>query len=210
MLGTAWVVEGPRLTRAGVRSLQTSDSTESTTQTAATSVRTPYDQTHDVSIFIDNETRMRVIDYCGVRPCSALLPNLGVTADPPPCRPSQPSWQNLRGDTRMTRGAMMEYLESFWTRVHETQAPAVHRASFKAATAPTPLLLSMVRLTFSQLDWVGQIVVDAEVPSLDRLQMLLGCYFSSPEAYKLACNLHSGFRGKVLCVSSIEFPLSSL
>ncbi|ORY89416.1 fungal-specific transcription factor domain-domain-containing protein [Leucosporidium creatinivorum] len=91
---------------------------------------------------------MRVIDYCG------------------------PSWQNLRGDTRMTRGAMMEYMELFWTRVHETQAPAVHRASFKASTAPTPLLLSM---------------------------MLLGCYFSSLEAYKLACQLHSGFRGKVLC-----------
>lgn len=31
----------------------------------------------------------------------------------------------------MTRGAMMEYMDLFWTRVHETQAPAVHRASFK-------------------------------------------------------------------------------
>ncbi|KAM0791367.1 hypothetical protein ACM66B_005832 [Microbotryomycetes sp. NB124-2] len=102
----------------------------------------------DTSIHVENETRARVIDYLG------------------------PNFRHLRSDNRMSRTAMMEYLELFWSRVHETQAPAVHRASFVAATAPAPLLLSM---------------------------MLLGCYFASDKAFKLAQQLHPVFRGKVLC-----------
>ena len=34
--------------------------------------------------------------------------------------------------------------------------------------------------------------------------MLLGCYFASKDAYKLAGQLHPAFRGKVLCVSRNE------
>ncbi|KAK4053928.1 hypothetical protein OIO90_003765 [Microbotryomycetes sp. JL221] len=108
----------------------------------------PLDDNTDKSVFIENETRSRVIDYLGN------------------------DFRHLRSDNRMSRTAMMEYLELFWSRVHETQAPAVHRASFVAANAPAPLLLSM---------------------------MLLGCYFASDKAFKLAGQLHPVFRGKVLC-----------
>jgi len=68
---------------------------------------------------------------------------------------------------------MAHYLALFWVKVHETQAPAVHRASFRPDKAPTPLLLGM---------------------------MLLGSYFAPPESYQLAVQLHPWFRGKVLCV----------
>jgi len=68
---------------------------------------------------------------------------------------------------------MAHYLALFWVKVHETQAPAVHRASFRPEHAPTPLLLGM---------------------------MLLGSYFAPPESYQLAVQLHPWFRGKVLCV----------
>lgn len=40
---------------------------------------------------------------------------------------------------------MTFYLDLFWVKMHETTAPAVHRASFRPNQAPTPLLLSMVR-----------------------------------------------------------------
>lgn len=70
---------------------------------------------------------------------------------------------------------MAHYLTLFWVKVHETQAPAVHRASFRPGSTQPPLLLAM---------------------------MLLGSYFAPPESYQLAVQLHPWFRGKVLCVSS--------
>lgn len=71
---------------------------------------------------------------------------------------------------------MAHYLTLFWIKVHETQAPAVHRASFRPNATQTPLLLAM---------------------------MLLGSYFAPPESYQLAVQLHPWFRGKVLCVRSL-------
>lgn len=58
---------------------------------------------------------------------------------------SQSDWSHLRDDPRLGVQQMAYYLALFWVKVHETQAPAVHRASFRPAAAPTPLLLSMVR-----------------------------------------------------------------
>ncbi|KAL8279204.1 hypothetical protein RQP46_008460 [Phenoliferia psychrophenolica] len=109
---------------------------------------TPSEDRLDPSTFIKPETRLRILDYLG------------------------PEWIGLRGDERMSTTALEEYLSLFWHRVHETQAPGVHRASFKTDTAPTPLLLSM---------------------------MLLGCYFADKEAHVLATKIHPMFRGKVFC-----------
>lgn len=61
----------------------------------------------DPSVYIDNKARLRIIDYMGHE------------------------WKHLRSDVRMSRSAIMEYLELFYSKVHETQAPAVHRASFR-------------------------------------------------------------------------------
>ncbi|KAK4701194.1 hypothetical protein P7C70_g5040, partial [Phenoliferia sp. Uapishka_3] len=109
---------------------------------------TEFLETRDPSTFIDPSTRLRILDYLG------------------------PEWVGLRGDSRMSTKAMSNYLKLFWTRVHETQAPAVHRASLRTEAAPTPLLLAM---------------------------MLLGCYFAEKEAHALAVKLHPMFRGKVFC-----------
>ncbi|BGP24901.1 hypothetical protein JCM10295v2_003821 [Rhodotorula toruloides] len=102
----------------------------------------------DQTTFVDDMTRQRVLDYLG------------------------PEWGHLRDDPRLGVQQMAHYLALFWVKVHETQAPAVHRASFRPNTSPTPLLLAM---------------------------MLLGSYFAPPESYQLAVQLHPWFRGKVLC-----------
>ncbi|SGY24052.1 BQ5605_C019g09007 [Microbotryum silenes-dioicae] len=106
----------------------------------------------DRSTYIDERTRLKVIDY------------LEIEGKP------------LRNDPRMSRAAMVQYLEDFWLRIHETQVPGIHRASFKTNRTKTPLLLSM---------------------------LLLGCYFGPLESQQLAVKLHSFFRGKVIC--SAEF-----
>ncbi|BGP40332.1 hypothetical protein JCM10450v2_004312 [Rhodotorula kratochvilovae] len=103
---------------------------------------------NDPTTFVDDATRTRVLDYLG------------------------PEWEHLRTDPRLGVQQMAHYLALFWVKVHETQAPAVHRASFRPDRAPTPLLLGM---------------------------MLLGSYFAPPESYQLAVQLHPWFRGKVLC-----------
>lgn len=74
----------------------------------------------DWSIYVDSDTRTRVLDYLG------------------------PEWGSLRSDPRMSARNMTFYLDLFWVKMHETTAPAVHRASFRPNQAPTPLLLSMV------------------------------------------------------------------
>ncbi|GAA6059026.1 hypothetical protein JCM10212_001251 [Sporobolomyces blumeae] len=102
----------------------------------------------DWSIYVDSDTRTRVLDYLG------------------------PEWGSLRSDPRMSARNMTFYIELFWVKMHETTAPAVHRASFRPNQAPTPLLLSM---------------------------MLLGSYFAPLDAYQLAVQLHPWFRGKVFC-----------
>ncbi|GJN90701.1 hypothetical protein Rhopal_003715-T1 [Rhodotorula paludigena] len=103
---------------------------------------------NDATTFVDDATRTRVLDYLGS------------------------DWSHLRDDPRLGVQQMAYYLALFWVKVHETQAPAVHRASFRPAAAPTPLLLSM---------------------------MLVGSYFAPAESYQLAVQLHPWFRGKVLC-----------
>ncbi|GAA5894053.1 uncharacterized protein JCM6883_003708 [Sporobolomyces salmoneus] len=102
----------------------------------------------DWSIYVDSDTRTRVLDYLG------------------------PEWGSLRSDPRMSARNMTFYLDLFWVKMHETTAPAVHRASFRPNQAPTPLLLSM---------------------------MLLGTYFAPLDAYQLSVQLHPWFRGKVFC-----------
>ncbi|GAA6001419.1 hypothetical protein JCM10207_006657 [Rhodosporidiobolus poonsookiae] len=102
----------------------------------------------DPTIFVDEQTRLRLLDYLG------------------------PEWSYLHNDARFGTQPMAYYLSLFWIKVHETQAPAVHRASFRPNAAPTPLLLSMI---------------------------LLGSYFAPPESYQLAVQLHPWFRGKVIC-----------
>ncbi|BGP55827.1 hypothetical protein JCM8202v2_003434 [Rhodotorula sphaerocarpa] len=103
---------------------------------------------NDPTTFVDEDTRQRVIEYLGS------------------------DWSHLRDDPRLGVSQMAHYLTLFWVKVHETQAPAVHRASFRPSSTQTPLLLSM---------------------------MLLGSYFAPPESYQLAVQLHPWFRGKVLC-----------
>ncbi|GAA6014946.1 hypothetical protein JCM11491_002366 [Sporobolomyces phaffii] len=102
----------------------------------------------DWSIYVDSDTRTRVLDYLG------------------------PEWGSLRSDPRLSARNMTFYLDLFWVKMHETTAPAVHRASFRPNQAPTPLLLSM---------------------------MLLGTYFAPLDAYQLSVQLHPWFRGKVFC-----------
>ncbi|GAA5828891.1 hypothetical protein JCM11251_005910 [Rhodosporidiobolus azoricus] len=102
----------------------------------------------DPTIFVDEGTRARVLEYLG------------------------PEWSYLSSDARLAAQPMSYYLSLFWVKVHETQAPAVHRASFRPSSTPTPLLLSM---------------------------MLLGSYFAPPDSYQLALQLHPWFRGKVFC-----------
>ncbi|GAA5895962.1 hypothetical protein JCM6882_005572 [Rhodosporidiobolus microsporus] len=102
----------------------------------------------DPTTFVDEATRGRVLEYLG------------------------PEWSYLHSDPRLGAQPMAYYLSLFWVKVHETQAPAVHRASFRPSSTPTPLLLSM---------------------------MLLGSYFAPPESYQLALQLHPWFRGKVFC-----------
>ncbi|GAA5961970.1 hypothetical protein JCM21900_001988 [Sporobolomyces salmonicolor] len=118
-----------------------------------TSAGSPYDMPDQVepidwTIYVDSDTRSRVLDYLG------------------------PEWAHLRTDARLSARNMSFYLDLFWVKVHETQAPAVHRASFRPPQAPTPLLLSM---------------------------MLLGSYFAPLDAYQMAVQLHPWFRGKVFC-----------
>ncbi|POY75151.1 hypothetical protein BMF94_1783 [Rhodotorula taiwanensis] len=103
---------------------------------------------NDPTTFVDEITRQRVIEYLGTE------------------------WSHLRDDPRLGVSQMAHYLTLFWVKVHETQAPAVHRASFRPGSTQTPLLLAM---------------------------MLLGSYFAPPESYQLAVQLHPWFRGKVLC-----------
>ncbi|BGP16440.1 hypothetical protein JCM10213v2_004442 [Rhodosporidiobolus nylandii] len=122
-----------------------------TSVTAASTELPPLDP-NDPTIFVDEQTRARVLEYLS------------------------PEWSFLQDDPRLGAQPMSYYLSLFWVKVHETQAPAVHRASFRPNTAPTPLLLSM---------------------------MLLGSYFAPPESYQLAVQLHPWFRGKVFC--SAEF-----
>ncbi|GAA6028170.1 hypothetical protein JCM8097_006895 [Rhodosporidiobolus ruineniae] len=114
---------------------------------AATTDLPPLDPS-DPTTFVDEATRARVLEYLG------------------------PEWGYLHDDPRLGAQPMAYYLSLFWVKVHETQAPAVHRASFRPGSAPTPLLLSM---------------------------MLLGSYFASPESFQLAVQLHPWFRGKVFC-----------
>ncbi|GAA5975392.1 hypothetical protein JCM11641_004251 [Rhodosporidiobolus odoratus] len=118
-----------------------------TSITAASTDLPPLDPS-DPSTFVDDQTRLRVFDYLG------------------------PEWAYLQDDPRLGTQPMAYYLSLFWVKVHETQAPAVHRASFRPSLSPTPLLLSM---------------------------MLLGSYFAPPESYQLALQLHPWFRGKVFC-----------
>ncbi|GAA5850603.1 hypothetical protein JCM8547_001926 [Rhodosporidiobolus lusitaniae] len=114
---------------------------------AATTDLPPLDPS-DPTTFVDEATRGRVLEYLG------------------------PEWAHLQNDQRLGAQPMSYYLSLFWVKVHETQAPAVHRASFRPSLAPTPLLLSM---------------------------MLLGSYFAPPESFQLAVQLHPWFRGKVFC-----------
>lgn len=119
-----------------------------------------------------------MIDYLGVRPVFFGADPICVQFSDRVA--SQSDWSHLRDDPRLGVSQMAHYLTLFWVKVHETQAPAVHRASFRPSSTQTPLLLSM---------------------------MLLGSYFAPPESYQLAVQLHPWFRGKVLCVSLP--PLSS-
>ncbi|SCV71948.1 BQ2448_4642 [Microbotryum intermedium] len=114
----------------------------------------------DHPTYIDERTRLKIIDYLEIE--GKPLPN----------------------DPRMSRAAMMQYLEDFWLRIHETQVPGIHRASFKTNRTKIPLLLSMASRALSSL-------------------LLLGCYFGPLESQQLAVKLHSFFRGKVIC--SAEF-----
>jgi hypothetical protein len=56
---------------------------------------------------------------------------------------AQPEWAGLRVDPGMTTRAMEEYLFLFWTRIHVTQAPAIHRASFKCVYRSLSLELAL-------------------------------------------------------------------
>jgi len=63
----------------------------------------------------------------------------------------------------MSARNMTFYLDLFWVKMHETTAPAVHRASFRPNQAPTPLLLSMVSLLLSALAFYTYSSLDSSV-----------------------------------------------
>lgn len=142
----------------------------------------------DASCRVDAETRLRVIDYLGVSPRSPLSCNILMVY-------MQPEWAGLRVDPGMTTRAMEEYLFLFWTRIHVTQAPAIHRASFKYVLPSPTAVLDADDFLSSQT---------ASTPLLVSM-ILLGCYFATPQAHILAVAIHPVFRGKVFCVS--EPPL---
>jgi hypothetical protein len=105
---------------------------------------------------------------------------------------AQPEWSYLQHDPRLCTQAMSYLISVFWVKIHETQAPAVHRASFRfvflspsclfsissadsscpisPTTAPTPLLLSMVR--FSPLPFPSN-SAHSPFPTVDAARILL-------------------------------------
>ncbi|KAI5480615.1 zinc finger, C2H2-type domain containing protein, transcription factor [Pseudohyphozyma bogoriensis] len=106
----------------------------------------------DPSCFITAEVRDAMVDYLG------------------------PEWSGLRTDARFSVEILRDNLALFWERIHDSQAPAIHRATFRAANAPAPLLLAMISL---------------------------GSYFGDAGSHHLSTKIHPSLRGKVF--SSNDF-----